>query len=1087
MPTAASVNSRHCEAISPGRSEANPPVIARSVASVIREAISDEAIRLTIALLIPLSSFSQSRPLFSDPFSDLSPWQGVTSHGDASHLAIRPDSGRTGTGMLMEYSFIGHMGSAAAERHCGVSLTGNYQIAFDIRGTGLPNNFIIRLMDTLGNVWVVNRSNFTPPARWTRFVVRKHQIAYGWGPAGSGELRDLDRIMIMIDVVEGGSGKIWLDNLQIEPLEAESSVAGGCSASSSEPGHEPRIAGPGAIGGWRSRTGRTGEWVEIDCGAKRDFGGAKIDWAPGGAPASFAILLSDNGKSWDTAYASAGASRSRNWAFLADARARYVRLLLRGRDDGRPFAVENLEIEGPEFGFSLNECYRAIAKASPRGYYPRYFEDEQSYWTIVGAPGDSRKALMNEEGAIETDRLGFTLEPFLYTGGRLLTWHDARRSQSLAGDYIPVPSVRWETEDSLGLEVTACAAGDAGSSTLLVRYVVENRSAHQKTGALFVAMRPFQVNPPWQTFTIVGGVSRIARIAADSAVSIDGQPVVPLSPADGMGAAHFDDGDITDYIARGVLPGLRRLSDPLSLASAALRYDWNLPPGAFREVVIGVPYHGERSPLPAVRPARNWYARASARTMDAWESLLGHVRMSLPREGRKVWNTVRSGLAYILINADGPALQPGARTYQRSWIRDGTLTSAALLQMGIDAPVRRYCDWYAGYQYGDGKIPAVVEARGPDPTPENDSHGEFLYMIREYFSFTHDTAWLAGTWGRVARTVGYIDSLRSLRKTGPYRSGTPVERACYGLLPESISHEGYCPAPMHSYWDDFFALRGLRDAAYIARVLGREEAAAIAEESREFAGDIDASIRRAMENRRVKFIPGCVELGDFAGLSTTVAVTPCQVTGALPADATAYTFDESYRMFLERRNGVVPWDSYLPYEARFIGAYVLLGEKGRAADMLSWLMRDRRPENWNEWAEVVWHNPRAPRGIGDMPHSWAIADFIRSFRTMLAYERDEDTSLVLCAGIPDAWVIDTAGVSVERLPTHYGPVSFTVRGDTGRVAVGIAAGTDIPPGRILVASPLSRKPRSIEGAAATGPDGRAALVDRLPAQIVFTY
>jgi len=31
--------------------------------------------------------------------------------------------------------------------------------------------------------------------------------------------------------------------------------------------------------------------------------------------------------------------------------------------------------------------------------------------------------------------------------------------------------------------------------------------------------------------------------------------------------------------------------------------------------------------------------------------------------------------------------------------------------------------------------------------------------------------------------------------------------------------EGYSAKPMHSYWDDFFALRGFKDAAFIAKEL----------------------------------------------------------------------------------------------------------------------------------------------------------------------------------------------------------------------------------------------------------------------------
>ena len=33
-------------------------------------------------------------------------------------------------------------------------------------------------------------------------------------------------------------------------------------------------------------------------------------------------------------------------------------------------------------------------------------------------------------------------------------------------------------------------------------------------------------------------------------------------------------------------------------------------------------------------------------------------------------DTLRTSLAYILISRDGPALQPGTRSYARSWIRE---------------------------------------------------------------------------------------------------------------------------------------------------------------------------------------------------------------------------------------------------------------------------------------------------------------------------------------------------------------------------------------------------------------------------------
>ena len=66
----------------------------------------------------------------------------------------------------------------------------------------------------------------------------------------------------------------------------------------------------------------------------------------------------------------------------------------------------------------------------------------------------------------------------------------------------------------------------------------------------------------------------------------------------------------------------------------------------------------------------------------------------------------------------------------------------------------------------------------------------------------------------------YLETLRAKRLTDAYTA--PGKRAFYGLLPESVSHEGYASRPVHAYWDDFFALRGLKDAVVLAQAVGED-------------------------------------------------------------------------------------------------------------------------------------------------------------------------------------------------------------------------------------------------------------------------
>lgn len=177
-------------------------------------------------------------------------------------------------------------------------------------------------------------------------------------------------------------------------------------------------------------------------------------------------------------------------------------------------------------------------------------------------------------------------------------------------------------------------------------------------------------------------------------------------------------------------------------------------------------------------------------------------------------NTLRTTLAYILINRDGLAIQPGSRTYERAWIRDGSLTSNSLLKMGFTKEVKEYLDWYAKYQFESGKIPCVVDRRGADPVPEYDSQGEFIYAVYQYFLFMKDTSFLKSKLNNIIKAVDYIDFLRQQRMTDKFKYGDDELRAFYGLVPESISHEGYSAKPMHSYWDNFFCFAGTERCSF---------------------------------------------------------------------------------------------------------------------------------------------------------------------------------------------------------------------------------------------------------------------------------
>jgi hypothetical protein len=461
------------------------------------------------------------------------------------------------------------------------------------------------------------------------------------------------------------------------------------------------------------------------------------------------------------------------------------------------------------------------------------------------------------------------------------------------------------------------------------------------------------------------------------------------------------------------------------------------------------------------------------------------VTIQIPAAERAV-ESLWSQLDYILINRAGPAIQPGARSYARSWIRDGSLTSTALLRLGHPEEVRAFIEWFAPHQYENGKVPCVVDWRGADPVPEHDSSGEFIYLIAEYYRHTGDRALIGAMWARVARAAAYLDSLRHERRTAEYEE--PGRRRFYGLLPPSISHEGYSAKPMHSYWDDFFALRGFADAAFLAGELGRmEDRDRLVAIRNEFAHDLAASVEAARREHGIDYIPGCADLGDFDATSTTIALSPAAAGDILDPTALARTFEKYYEFFRERRDGA-PWEAFTPYEMRNIGAFVRLGWRERAHELLDFFLFCQRPAGWRQWPEVIWREERAPHFLGDLPHTWVGSDYVRSFLDLLAYEREADGALVIGAGVPVAWLAPAPGVVVDGLNTHYGPLAYSMRRVGEGVEVRISArGLRVPPGGIAVRPPLARIGQAtVNGkAVAPGPGGEV-VVRELPAEVVLT-
>ena len=912
----------------------------------------------------------------------------------------------------MDFDFKGAKGFVVARCQIQHELGEDYAVAFRVRGAGSTNDLEVKLIDASGrNVWRHVQTRLQPPSRWKRFRLDSRDFEFAWGPASSDVPKHIGAIEFAIVAGDGGVGTLWLGDLRIE--ESASPMPARASASSALSSFDADQALGGS--GWIPRPDDAHPWISVDFIEARTLGGLVVEWRDGAPASGFCVRASSGGKRWRTVYNTRRAGGARSYVYLPNLKTRFLRF-----EFNAPMAGAILQPQPFEFSRSIESFLYNIAQREPRGCYPRWLHREQTLWTPIGTPNGTHCALMNEDGVVEMAPGSCSIEPMLWMENQLVTWADVAHRQELLDGVLPVPSAIWESAAwCLHVQGEATTSG-----RVRVRYRLENRSERSRSVRLLVLVRPFQVTPPWQRVGSIGGVSCVHDVAWKSgALHVnETTAVVPVSAPAAFVGTTFDEGFVALHLM-GQANRERadtRIHDARGLASGALAFDVMLDAGATAERVVEC-VTADSSRVNE-EPAFDWAKEIFAAQWSGSGWAMDAIGAAL------------TATAHILVTRSGPALQPGPRRYMRSWIRDGTIMGAALLRMGHAKEVVEFIRWYAQYQRADGFVPCCVDRNGPDWLVEHDSHGELIAIIADCYRFTADAQFLAECWPCVVKAVGCIERLLDDN----------------GLLPVSVSHEGYLAQPVHSYWDDFWALRGLRDAVHLAREIGNGSAVAcwsgIVER---FAYALFASIERTRAVHKLDFIPGSVEWADFDPTATANAIAFLDVADGLDAKAVERTFDRYVSDWHRKRKGALEWDKYSPYEIRIIGALVRLGRREDALDLLRFFLSDRRPPAWNQWPEIAWRDRRAPAHVGDLPHTWVAAEYVLAVRSLFAYERVDQKKLVVAAGLAAEWTRG-AGVQVQSMRTLYGELSFSARTLDERtfqceIGPGVAADIELRP------------------------------------------
>jgi hypothetical protein len=1007
-----------------------------------------------------------------DDFKHRSAWQASAS--DQVKATLRSDADGS---LCLDYDFAGVSGYAVMRRALPTSWPARFDLNARLKSTGATNDFQFKLVDASGdNVWWVNRPNSTGtaalPAALADVKLRRRHIQFAWGPTADKTLRQTQFVEFVVAAGrEGGKGALCVARLTLAER-----------APDPQPWTAPTLRVQGGV------------WT-ADLGALREFNGVALTWPAAKRsvmPLGYELQASDDGRSWRTLRRVAGSDGALDTLYLPESEARHLRIAL-----PRGVAAPTLGLRSASDWPNFNAVLAEQATQAPRGDLPRAFVGEQNYWALVGVDGGGEHSgLISEDGAIEVGRGGFSVEPSLQLqDGSRVTWAQVGLTQTLREGYLPLPTVHWQ-HAAVALDVQAGADGPQDAPTLLARYTLRNPTEQTQTYKLMLALRPWQVNPPQQFLATQGGASKVASLRWDAAaqlLTVNGRAALRFTAAPQAVSAAVLDGGV-GLAALQAAPALRSgvaLVDPQQDASAALQFSVTLPPGGTHTLGWAAPLVPKAVDAGAAAGAATAVGAidtaALNQRLDAaaahWRQRLNRVVLQVPPAAQPVVDTLRTSLAHILMSRKGPALQPGTRSYARSWVRDGAMMVAGLVRLGEVDAAREFTDWFGGHIFASGKVPCCVDARGADPVVENDSHGQYLYAVAEVWRHTQDRAFLQRHWPQVQRVLAWMEALRQSERTAINR--TPQRAHLFGLMPPSISHEGYSDKAAYSNWDNFWALRGYKDAVLMAQALGHDtQAAQWAPWRDEFERELQASIAATGRVWGIPFIAGAADRGDFDATSTTMALNPAQA--ALPAGLLQATFERYWQEMDARSQGRRAYNDYTPYELRTVGALVRLGQPGRAHAMLDFFFKDQRPRGWNQWAEVVLPNPREVRFLGDMPHAWVSSDYMRSALDLIAYELESDHSLHIGAGFKPEWLTQ-GDVMVQGLSTPYGPLHLKLQRHARGWTLTLPTALPRPPAAVVLHWPgTGTLPQARAAGQALAWQGRQLMLPAAPAVVELT-
>lgn len=643
-------------------------------------------------------------------------------------------------------------------------------------------------------------------------------------------------------------------------------------------------------------------------------------------------------------------------------------------------------------------------------------------WTVIGSANSSKEAYVGLDGAVQPGVDAYAVHWYVYdtSSHSLLNSNNAKRS--LLNGYLPAPIVKWSDRD---VDAQIMSFVDDESNTCYSSLSLKNLNDKNRKLKVFIAVLPYGVTGKMQICKSIEYDQRLRTLKTGCT------EIVCDQTPDGFGAVELSkrsDGkfiDITSFIINGTLPRYRKIvsHSKMPTVSGAIGYEIGIKPGCTRTISFRTPVGFGREVSRNNSCIKN-YSTALGKFKDQWHSRLDRVKVSLP--DKRFSDCFYASLAYLMILSDDGAPRPGSAVYEPFWVRDNAYIADAYYYAGRSDLAKQSLDQLLKLQRNDGGFAPTSAGLG---NSEHDAHGEAIYTFVQHYRRTKDATYLKKVWPRIESAAKYIDALR--HGQGDYDNS---------ILPPSMSAEDLGSEKQQHYWDDFWAIRGLRDASFAAKTLGRQQDAARLEEQAESLTNATwSSIRKLAKDHSIRYIPnGPQDITSSAmARGTSCGLWPCDVLDPLDPFVKS-SFDIYWKKWIEGHNGGFEHkNEYWPYAGLDLAMdYLMLGQYERSASILRWSIYHDPTGGFYSWPEGM-NIKNHTLAAGDMPHGWMCAAYINLIRNMLVRESGSD--LYIASGVPREWLLPGKKIEVKDLPTVNGPVSYRLRAYKNNLNLSIEA------------------------------------------------